>query len=406
MLGLVVIGLASLVPISPETWLSLPGRAAYSDVVAQLRQPPSSVSALSLSLDPVGAAYATLSLLVALSVGLAALLLPASLVLALLALFVGIAIAQACLGLLQVVLGSPSFLAFDVAVGNRRATGTFINKNHYATLLAMALPLLIFRAAGQFNFSQRTTKRATLSNIWWGVATAIVATALVASLSRAGSAAGFAVAVLATLFCGLRKQATTRQRLGLLAIAALALALASTSSLSLLLDSLKGSAFADNAEGRRVLVRLSLIGTHAFFPIGSGLGSFSIAFQRFQTDGVNGFIEHVHNDYVELLFEAGVLGGIVLLCFAIAAIATGVRLYKSQSQTEPLSPAIACWLGALAFAIHAWFDFPAHIPGLTVIVSLLFAASMNNSFEKSSEDRVTSPSKRPSSDRPVISTST
>ena len=405
MLGLLVAGLVALVPLSPETWLSLPGRAAYADVVASLRHPPMNVSSLSLSFDPVGTSFATLSLLVALSVGLAAMLLPAPLLLSVLALFVGIAIAQAGLGLLQVVFGTPSFLAFDAAVGGNRATGTFLNKNHYATLLAMALPLLVFRTAGQFNFSRKETTHTPLSTIWWAVATATVAAALVASLSRAGSAAGFSVALLATLACGLRKQATTRQRFGLLGIAVLAFALASTSSLTLLLDSLKGAAFADSADGRKALVRLSLTGANSFFPVGSGLGSFSIAFQRFQTDGVTGFIEHVHNDYVELFFEAGVLGCVVLICFAIAAGATGLRLWKWQSENQPLSPAIACWLGALAFAIHAWFDFPSHIPGLTIVVSLLFGASMNSTFVKHADNRATTPSKRRSSERKIASPS-
>ena len=38
---------------------------------------------------------------------------------------------------------------------------------------------------------------------------------------------------------------------------------------------------------------------------------------------------------------------------------------------------MACILGALAFAIHAWFDFPAHIPAVAIIATLLFTASMN-----------------------------
>ena len=401
MLGLVLIGLASLVPLSPEAWLSLPGRAAYAEVVATLRQPPINVSSLSLSFDPVGASYATLAVLVALSVGMVAILLPAPLLLSVLALFIGIAIAQACLGLLQLVFGTPSFLAFDVPVGGNRANGTFVNKNHYATLLAMALPLMVFRTAGQFTFSQKATNGTPLASVWWGVATATVAAALVASLSRAGSAAGFTVAVLATLMCGLRKQATTRQRVCLLGIAVMAFALASTSSLTLLLDSLKGAAFADSADGRKVLVRLSLIGANLFFPVGSGLGSFSIAFQRFQTDGVTGFIEHVHNDYVELLFEAGLMGCVVLICLAIAAVAAGLRLWNSQAENQPLSPTIACWLGALAFAIHAWFDFPSHIPGLTIVVSLLFGASLNSAFVKPAEKRADAASKRRSSEQQI-----
>lgn len=166
----------------------------------------------------------------------------------------------------------------------------------------------------------------------------------------------------------------------------MAFALASGTSLKLLLDSLQGTAFAGSAEGRLQLLRFSVVGLKAFFPLGAGLGSYSIAAQRFQPDTVAGYVEHVHNDYVELIFETGVFGVGALICFAAAAIASGLRLWKTlPSEQQPLSPAIACWLGAAAFAIHAWFDFPAHIPGLVIVVSVLFGAAINESLLKSNE---------------------
>lgn len=384
MLCLLASAVMALVPLPLDVWLSMSGRSAYEDVVATLRQEPFEVSSLQLSIDPIGTSFATLSLIVAFAVGLATLLLPASMLLKLLGTVVSLAVAEAALGILQLAFGTPSFMGYDVAVGGTRATGTFINKNHYATLLAMALPLLVFRATGQYSFFRQNGVPSSLSNVWWGTATALVLVALIASLSRAGGAAGFSVAVLATLLCIFRKQATTSQRLGPMIIAALALAMASGSSLKLFLDSLQGAAFAESADGRRVLFHLSLAGVKAFFPLGSGLGSYSIAFQRFQPEEVAGYVEHVHNDYVELLFEAGILGALALACFAMAAAAAGLRLWKTLDiRQQPLSPAIACWLGAAAFAIHAWFDFPAHIPGLIIVVSLLFGACMNESLLKS-----------------------
>jgi uncharacterized membrane protein len=45
----------------------------------------------------------------------------------------------------------------------------------------------------------------------------------------------------------------------------------------------------------------------AFWPFGSGLGSYASVFPAFQPPGVHGFIEHAHNDYVQLLMECGLL---------------------------------------------------------------------------------------------------
>ena len=371
------------IPLQADFWLSLPGRAAYAGVITVLQQPPLDVASLPLSIDPLGTSFASLSLIVAFAVCLATMLLPSALLLKLLGVFVVIAVVQAVMGLLQLVFGTPSFMGYSISSVARGAAGTFINKNHFATLLAMALPLLIFRATGQFTFFRQHEAPTSLSNVWWGAATATVTAALVASLSRAGGAAGFSVALLAILLCVFRKQATTKQRLGLLVGGAVAFALVSGTSLKLLMDSLQRTAFAESAEGRLQLLRFSVVGLKAFFPLGAGLGSYAIAAQRFQPETVAGYVEHVHNDYVELIFETGILGIAALTCFAAAAVAAGLRLWKTlSSDQQPLSPAIACWLGAAAFAVHAWFDFPAHIPGLIIVVSLLFGASMNESLLK------------------------
>lgn len=376
--------LLALIPLPPDLWLSLPGRAAYAGVIAVLQQPPLDISSLPLSIDPLGTAFASMLLIAAFAVCLATMLLPSSLLLKVLGTFVVMVVVQAAIGLLQLVFGTPSFMGYSMSTVARGATGTFINKNHYASLLAMALPLLVFRATGQCTFFRQHEAPTPLSNVWWGAATAMVAAALVTSLSRAGGAAGFSVALLAIFLCVFRKQASTKQRLGLLIGAGAVFAMVSGTSLKLLLDSLQGTAFTESAEGRLQLLRFSVVGLKAFFPVGAGLGSYSIAAQRFQPEIVAGYVEHVHNDYVELIFETGILGIAALICFAAAAVATGLRLWRTMSSDQqPLSPAIACWLGAAAFGIHAWFDFPAHIPGLVIVVSLLFGASMNESLFKS-----------------------
>ena len=73
------------------------------------------------------------------------------------------------------------------------------------------------------------------------------------------------------------------------------------------------------------------------------------------------------------MFELGAAGVAVLMGLALAAALAGASLLRART----LSPAVGCYLGAVAFAIHAWFDFPAHIPGVAITVCMLFAFSMN-----------------------------
>jgi len=262
-------------------------------------------------------------------------------------------------------LGSPSFLAYGAAVGNHRATGTFVNKNHYATLLAMILPLLIMRSAGQLQFGSPGRRSAALADTWWAVATAVVAAALVSSLSRAGVAAASVPALLTIVLCA-RNRRTKRARVTLVVMATFAVVMSALSGFGLLLKTLAGPEFIDSMSGRNLIYSTTWQAARELFPVGGGLGSFALGFQRYQPASLSGYLEYAHNDYVQLLFELGAVGIVVLALLGSAAALTVASLARAgrTSPTAWTSPAAACALGCLAFAIHAWFDFPSHIPAV------------------------------------------
>lgn len=376
LLGLLLVvagGIAGLFSISPHVWLTLPGRVGYAPAAEALQGAPWHAQGLALAIDPVAAHTATFTVLVALACAVLALTVSRATALRFLGLIAGIAVVQALLGLLQLALSSPSFLAFGTAVGGNRAAGTFVNKNHFATLLAMSLPLLILRSAGLLRFSPHSPRSSSLRDGWWSVATAIVAAALVSSVSRAGVAAGALAAAGASVVAFMSAR-DLRQRVLLGMVIALAVLLSAASGLGLLLRSLEGIGFAQSAAGRHALNIATWHAALEFFPIGGGLGSYAIAFQRFQTPALEGFYEYAHNDYLQLLFELGAVGVAALLAWGGAFIAAALSAARSTRKGRALaSPALACLLGCAAFAVHAWFDFPAHIPALAWTATTLAA---------------------------------
>ena len=379
LLLLLCTGVFFLLPVATSSWLQLPGRAAYSGVVALLSQPDFAVTSLPLSVDPTGTKRALLALAPCLVIALATCFLARRSFLRLLGLFAVLATLEALIGLFQIGFRGASSLFILDYVGHARASGTFVNKNHYATFLAMALPLLVFRASGQYSFFAHRNDTSALSNVWWGVAAAFVAAALVASLSRAGVLAGGVTTAVALGLCATRQQWRSR-RIAVLVVAALALlaiGLASVAGLGPLMRSVSGGGFGEGASSRMLMNSHTWAGVAEFFPLGAGLGSYSIAFQRFQTPQLLGFVEYAHNDYFQLLFETGAAGVIVLLLLLISAFLAGRALWRARSKNERLPAALACYLGAAAFAIHAWFDFPSHIPATAMVATLLFAASMS-----------------------------
>ncbi len=371
-----VSGIVGLTAVGPTVWLTLPGHAYYADDVATLHAVVGEASPLAISLDPAGTVRSLLVLAPAIAIFVAVRMMQRDAVLALLGVSVILAVIQASLGILQIGLGTPSWLSADAYVGGNFAKGTFVSRNSYATLLAIHLPIVMMRASGQFTFFRSSGEPSALSNLWWGVAAALIAAALVGSLSRAGSTAGFTVALITLALCGSRQQRRSRQVV-FAAVALLAVLLAWLSNLDRLLASMTGTAISDSALGRQWLTDTSFAAAKSFWPLGAGLGSYGIAIQRFQTSDFVGFIEYAHNDYAQLIFETGAVGAAVLAGFALATVSVLVNLFKHGVTATRVSPAAGCFLGALAFAIHAWFDFPAHIPGITIAACLMFAASAN-----------------------------
>lgn len=377
LLLLLLTGMIGLTSVSSDLWLRLPGRADYGNVVALLTRPEFAVDRLALSVDPYGTKRALLALVPCVAIVIASNLLSRRSLLRVLGVLAVLATFEALVGLFQLGFRGASAFVLEYA-GHNRASGTFVNKNHYATLLAMALPLLIFRAAGQFSFFSHRHNASALSNTWWGVAAAFVAAALVASLSRAGVLAGGIVTAAAILLCVLQQQSRSRRVLAfVLALVALTVALAAMTGLEQLLKSVTNGGLGDGASTRSLMNAHTWNGITTFFPLGAGLGSYSIAFQRFQTPQLLGFIEYAHNDYLQLIFETGLTGIVILALLAVATGLAARTLWQTRVPDERLSPALPCFLGALAFAIHAWFDFPSHIPGTAIVATLLFAASMN-----------------------------
>ena len=377
LLLLMVGGALGLFTVAAAQWLTLPGRDAYAGVIDLLALPDLRVQRLALSTDPYATKRALLALVPCLVIAAAIPLLSRRALLQLLGAVAVFAVFEALIGLFQLGFRGASLLVLEYA-GHNRASGTFVNKNHYATLLAMTLPLLIFRAAGQCSFFFHRGEPTAFSNVCWGAATAFVAAALVASLSRAGVLAGGIASLWAIGFCAVqRRTVSKRALLATAAILLLALSLATMTGLAQLIKSTTSGGVGEGLFGRTVMNQHTWSGIVEFFPLGAGLGSYAIAFQRFQTPGLLGFVEYAHNDYLQLLFELGALGVVVLALLLLAAVLAGRTLWLSRVAGDRLSPALACYLGASAFAIHAWFDFPSHIPAIAILATLLFAASMN-----------------------------
>jgi O-antigen ligase len=102
-------------------------------------------------------------------------------------------------------------------------------------------------------------------------------------------------------------------------------------------------------------------------PFGAGFGAFGVAYTPF--DSLNGLerVEQAHNDYLEVLAVAGIVGLIIGGFFLFQLFRTGLENVKT-SNTFRRGVCVGALAGCFAILVHSLFDFVLH----TTAISMLF----------------------------------
>jgi len=294
---------------------------------------------------------------------------------------VAVASVEAILGILQAGSAPGSPITFGNPCGGAGATGTYINKNHFAAMIAMALPMLLALWAIEMlpvvthrgevlrehprNADMKFALRAFFSML-----AIVLLIALLLSRSRAGITAGlvaFALAILALVW----RAATVQVKVALTLVAAGAVVLGAFIGLTPVLERFAPDAFSMEYASRMELAGATLKAAFDFLPFGSGLGTFADLFRRYQGGRITGFADHAHNDYAELILELGV-AGLVIIVLLVAAYALRWRsVWRERASRRLRFLQVAAGLGMLAMILHGLFDFNFHIPANAIFFSLL-----------------------------------
>jgi O-antigen ligase len=370
--------LLQLVPLPQDWWGGLPGHAPYARI---LELTEADGGSRGLSIHPAATEYAWLALLPCLAMFLATQSFGRQRLRRLALVFVVVCAAEALLGILQAG-SSPGAL---VHLGNRHAsgaaTGTYVNKNHFAALMAMCLPIMLQRWAVEMlptvnergevmKPHPRSADRRIAIRIVLSVSMVLALLALLLTRSRAGIGSGltaFALAALAIVgYAGTRG---ARGALGVVGVAALGLA--AYVGLTPILERFAPDEFALELGGRVRIAAATVRAALDFLPFGSGLGTFADVFRRYQGgENLTGFIDHAHNDYVEAFLELGVVGLAVIGLALIAYALRWKQVLRERRQSLGYLR-VAAGLAMLAMAIHAAFDFNLHIPANAIVFSFL-----------------------------------
>lgn len=141
-------------------------------------------------------------------------------------------------------------------------------------------------------------------------------------------------------------------------------------------------------------VTLSVIKSH--LPFGVGLGAFGAAYTPF--DSLNGMerVEQAHNDYLQVLADAGIVGLLIGAFFVYELFKTGLKNAKTSNKFKR-GAAIGALAGCFAVLVHSLFDFVLHTTAVTLLFTVLVSlvvASGNRFLDENDEIQTTNHKKR------------
>jgi O-antigen ligase len=293
-----------------------------------------------------------------------------------LALVVG---AYALAGVIGYAAGNQRLLWFAKWFHEDSLTGTFVNRNHFATFVGLgfigALSVCARRAAAALSGPGRDSWVELLSGIRLSTMALVAClpiemVALLLSRSRAGVAA---TAVAGSAFLA---GAIWRLGLGRLAAAALvALAVAmvgiyATLSGAGLRERLANLAGDEHVDARFPLFARTLDAIADRPWLGHGYGSFEDAFRPHRAPPIDLHFDRAHNTYLELAVELGVPMAALLTLVPLLLVLRAARALRREGPTLYYGWAAAC--AGLLVGLHALVDFSLQIPA----VAMLFATML------------------------------
>jgi O-antigen ligase len=99
------------------------------------------------------------------------------------------------------------------------------------------------------------------------------------------------------------------------------------------------------------------------YPIlGAGLDAFGAAFSRYDTWNGMWRVEQAHNDYLQILADAGLAGFVCVAAFIYLLFKKSLPNVNDYSDSFRRSVAMGALAGCFGILIHSFFDFPLRTP--------------------------------------------
>jgi O-antigen ligase len=303
---------------------------------------------------------------------------------------------EAFYGLVQYLSGWQHIFFFVKKYDLEEATGTYINRNHFAGMLEMILPFSVallfyeyekFRGRGSSapaNIRDVLTRQSLQRLLLCLFVAVVLFAALFFSRSRMGIAAACASLILIFGLAGISR---FHGKMGLAlsaAFVALSIGLAFWIGPGPIVERFAGvgQELTAHDQSRLAIWRHALPLVRQNAVLGTGLGTFPIAYTAVQTTFLSQFVNHAHNDYLELASDLGLPAALVLFGGIFWILARAVRTFLRARGSFERSVALGCAGSIAAILLHSMADFNLYIPANALLFALVLgiAASTRRAY--------------------------
>jgi O-antigen ligase len=365
--ALLAVGLLSLIPLPPSLWTGLPFR---DQIVSGFQLIGMPLPALPLSLAPPSTLWSLLSLLPPAAMFLMVASLPNEERRALVVPLLAMASLSIVLGAFQLLGGTESPLRPYTITNPNSPVGFFANVNHEATLLLCSLPfiaVLAGRAAGRRSRSRRSGG---------AVISVAIGLFLAVGIAICGSSAGYGLFFPAALASLLIYRRAVVGRIAWPWAAGLGIVLV-VFTVAALRGPLSSEAFAgdlgDQPSSRRVLAATTTRAVEDSFPAGTGLGTFSTVYRRYENPDrvTKQYANHVHDDYLEFVLELGIVGLLLIVAFIGWWGMAVLRVWRSEVPGAGMGRAATVAIGIVL--LHSIVDYPLRTSAIAAVIAFACA---------------------------------
>src|SRR5256884_7762018 len=311
---------------------------------------------------------------------------------------------EALYGLIQYLTGWQQIFTYVKKYYLEEATGTYINRNHFAGFLEMILPFAVVLAlrwaallskntsSGTATLRKIASRTELLSLALWLFLATLLFVALVLSRSRMGIIS-ILVSLVAILVLAGTASMPARTRVAVATsffLGALGLIVWIGSYPVMSRFETLGQEYNFSGQNRISIWRdtLGLIRHHPL--LGTGLGSFSVVYPSVQTVFLTHLVEHAHCDYLEVASELGLPGAILAFGSIFSVLAQTGRQYRKAEESFDRAVSLGCIGSIVAILVHSLADFNLYIPANALAFTVILALAESNGHPAEAPERVES----------------